>query len=549
MRMIPPVMVSDNHSGAERQVFALLQGLDDEGEGWRCFHSLNLAHHEYKVLGELDFLVLTPRGLMVLEVKGGGVSCNNGLWTFTDRFGTVHRRSESPFQQAKSGMFSLRRTLEKTLSVGVLDRFAFGYGAIFPDCEFDVRSIEWPPEVVLDARRIRADKGLRRYLRGLLTYWRGAARVHATASREDLDNVTRLLRPDFDLVPSLRARADQLGTAMERLTEAQYAILDAVEAQPRLICEGGAGTGKTFLAVEAARRHAARGQRVLVTARSPHLVRFLAERLAPTQAHVKTYPFTTASRPGNRSYDVLVVDEGQDVLDLEALAELDSVLVGGIEQGIWRVFVDVNNQSALLGHFTREGLDLLEACRGVPIRLSRNCRNTHEIVIQTKLRTGADLGTASAGHGPPFRIRYHDNEGEAVMNLTEYLESLDAEGVSPGQITILSAGHLSDSCASRLPAALRRRVSVFEPSSEWPSGSTVVSEIADFKGLENDFVALVDIERLGSTLHDMSLLYVAMSRARTGLWMGAHHRVEAALEDLAVRNLPLVEKDIENAAR
>ena len=44
---------------------------------------------------------------------------------------------------------------------------------------------------------------------------------------------------------------------MQRLTNEQYERLDAFESTPGSCVFGGAGTGKTFIAPEMARRHAA----------------------------------------------------------------------------------------------------------------------------------------------------------------------------------------------------------------------------------------------------------------------------------------------------
>jgi predicted RecB family endonuclease len=83
MRMIPSVPL-DTESGGEKIVFDLLEETD-LGPHARAFHSLNISEHDYKLCGELDFVVLCPDGLFVLEVKSGRVSLHDGLWTYTDR--------------------------------------------------------------------------------------------------------------------------------------------------------------------------------------------------------------------------------------------------------------------------------------------------------------------------------------------------------------------------------------------------------------------------------------------------------------------------------
>ena len=43
--------------------------------------------------------------------------------------------------------------------------------------------------------------------------------------------------------------------------------------------------------------------------------------------------------------DVIFVDEGQDLLQISTIAELDRILVHGFEKGSWRWFMDNQNQA------------------------------------------------------------------------------------------------------------------------------------------------------------------------------------------------------------
>ena len=83
----------------------------DLGEGWTAYHSLNCSEHAYKHWAEIDFLVVGPEAILVLEVKGGRVHCKDGLWTYTDRFGRSRTSSEGPYGQARSAMYALRGSL------------------------------------------------------------------------------------------------------------------------------------------------------------------------------------------------------------------------------------------------------------------------------------------------------------------------------------------------------------------------------------------------------------------------------------------------------
>ena len=105
MRLVPPKL-NDSATGSEKKVFSLLREIDI-GEGAVALSSLNLAEHEYKRWAEVDFVLVMEGGLIVVEVKGGKVSCVNGLWRFEDRWGRVIEKSESPMAQAQSGYSSL----------------------------------------------------------------------------------------------------------------------------------------------------------------------------------------------------------------------------------------------------------------------------------------------------------------------------------------------------------------------------------------------------------------------------------------------------------
>ena len=90
MRVIPNIIHRDTKSDAEREVFNLLKNLE-MGPGWTALHSLNVSKHQYKQWCELDFVIVGPEGIIVLEVKGGRVECKDGIWHFTHRFDEVQK--------------------------------------------------------------------------------------------------------------------------------------------------------------------------------------------------------------------------------------------------------------------------------------------------------------------------------------------------------------------------------------------------------------------------------------------------------------------------
>ena len=241
---------------------------------WFAMHSLNLPRHKYKRFGEIDFVVCGPDGLFVLEVKGGKVSCNDGIWETTNRYGETKLLRESPFSQAELALHGLRKKLPTTLS----RVFVEGYGVVMPDVSQLPDSAEWDRAVRADSRDFRQfEQWLKRFIR----YWRAKDPRKPTASPWQLKELQQHLRPDFEAIVPLHVSTHDVETRIARLTEDQLGLIDVVEANPRGICSGGAGTGKTMLALELAKRWGASGMKTALVCHSPWLKRYLERKAVP----------------------------------------------------------------------------------------------------------------------------------------------------------------------------------------------------------------------------------------------------------------------------
>ena len=530
--MYPPAPAESTSSDAERRVFDLLA--NTAMEDTFALHSLTLTRHEYKAVAEADFVVVSPRGILVLEIKGGGVSCADGIWVYEDRHGQRHRSSEGPFKQAQSAMYALRGRLEAADPRGT-DGFAFGFGVVTPDCPLNVDATEWDDATLIDLPRLAGRKDMEQLLSKLYQYWESRRSRSGRLFGQQLSQIRQLLRPDFEKVPPLGAKTADLSGRMLRLTEIQYSVLDFVAAHHRVLITGGAGTGKTLVALEAARREAADGRRVILVVESPVLAAYLEPRVSDgvPVATIDTLP--TREAP----FDALVMDEAQDLMSLEALEQLDDLVGGSLLTGRWRIFYDSNNQTGIRGRFEQAAYDLLlESASGPPLDLARNCRNTSEIVRQTQLTTGADLGVAMAGAGPPVHFERFTDTHSCAAEVEAHLERLiDHEYVDPSTITILTDEGLGG-CLGLLPKRWRKRLVTVGRvvAADWPPTNVSVATVRDFKGLENDFVLLVDIaaDSLGRQL---SYMYVGMSRARAGLWIAVPEGVWSELARLQKENL------------
>ncbi|MCF1431070.1 MAG: NERD domain-containing protein [Shewanella sp.] len=515
--MIPSQPLATD-SKLEPQVFDQLRLAFSGGDknGWFAMHSLNLPRHEYKRFGEIDFVVCGPEGLFVLEVKGGRVSCHDGIWETTNRYGETDRLKESPFSQANSALHGLLKKLPDTISKA----FVVGYGVIMPGVERLPDSAEWDRAVLADGRDFRQfEKWLERFIR----HWRAKDTNKPAASPSQLKALQQFLRPDFEAVVPMHVSVHDVEARIVRLTEDQLRWVDAIEVNPRVICSGGAGTGKTMLALELARRWCAAGMKTVLACHSPWLKRYLERHAVPgLTVSLADSIHVTARRAGIDKFDALIVDEGQDILNMDALDMLDSFLSGGISEGRWCFFHDVNNQSGLCGSYVPDAYEYLSSSNPLQIPLKTNCRNTLPILQRIQGYLNADVGNSGVGDGPAVREVYVADTDSAIKALEKELHDLvDGEGFNPGDIVVLSPVLFSQSWTSSLSDNMRNSITVLDDASPRNINRHTIgfAQIGDFKGLESEVVVLVDMPRPGYSESLRSLHYVGMSRARALLSM------------------------------
>ena len=520
MRMVP-ALPHDTGSQAEKRIFERLRAAFDDR--YAAFHSLKPTRHPHKRFPEIDFVICGPGGLYVIEVKGGSISCHDGVWQYRDRYGRSTPSHEGPFRQAETALRGLMGDLRANLPADVLDRFVTGYGVVFPDCDWTSAGAEWDPEMLTDARRSR---DLQTWLHSLFEYWREREGRQARPDGDDLERVQTYLRPEVDAPAAgsdirLFEQVEDVGRRIARLTNDQMRMADVAEANPRVLCAGGAGTGKTFLAERLARRWAEAGLQVALVCRSPWLRHFLASRLPMPGLTVSLIDGVRLDcrRAGLERFDALIVDEGQDLFEMRCIETLDSVLAGGLEAGRWCWFHDLNNQ-ALTPRYERRAKNYLESLDPVRMPLRINCRNTRIILEWIQDTLGADLGVRGAGSGPEVRRRTATGRQASADRLAREIDDLViAGGLAPGSVTVLSPFDLEESSIALLPADAARRVRRLDAYSmrDIPGDKVGFARIEEFKGLENEAIVVVDLPAPDGDDRKTAEHYVAMSRARSVL--------------------------------
>jgi hypothetical protein len=276
-----PNTVDPSAPTSERRVFDLLKCIPDSQQ-WTVLHSLGLSNSYSGGYGEVDFVVIIPdSGIVCLEVKGGGVSCTNGKWSTVDQHGGRHDYKRSPFAQVREGMWKLVNAIrahfgENSLEAGC----AIGWAVVFPDITSPPPTTEFRRDEVIDRNDLQGDWKARLMNTPSLL---AAQRNRGTPSRSTCERLLKFLRPDFERIGTISSDLWDTEERIRSLTEEQYAVLDALATNRTCLVYGPAGTGKTLLAVEAAKRSASNGHPTLLTCFNRNLGRWLSRSVEGVQ--------------------------------------------------------------------------------------------------------------------------------------------------------------------------------------------------------------------------------------------------------------------------
>lgn len=491
-------------------------------------------------------MVVSPHGILVLEVKGGRISVDKGIWYTTNEDDEKNQLNESPLVQAESARDALQRLLEDKLSVPLLKKLMFGFAVMFPDVKIGEVGVELTREQVFDV--IDWDrKNLGRWVQGLYQFWMERTRKSSPISEEELATVNKSLRNEFDRDISLLSRVGDAWSELITLTEQQFRAVDFILANRRVVIEGGAGTGKTLVARKAARTLDAMGYSVLFICRSPVLASMLANELKESNVRVVNFLQLKEliARGSAPEFDALVVDEAQDILESESFDILDGVINGGIQSGRWYFFMDPNKQSSLYAHTSAEVYELIRECAFV-VPLTLNCRNTQQIALHTLMYTGGSIGDCPvvAGGLPVLwkGMDYDSREKLATLLDQQLVKWIDEESVLPGQITLISFVPYENSVVQLLNKRWKRRITVINENygEVWQDTQLTFATVREFKGLENRYVFLIDLEHAPERENVINEFYVAMTRANTVLCMPLPLDRKPWFESLKNRNATAV---------
>lgn len=499
--------------------------------------------------GETDFLVCHPdHGYLCIEVKGGGIGfdASIGEWFSVDRHQQKHPIN-NPISQALKAKYSIRSKLNehprwRDLALGNVLR---GHAVFFPDVgDANVPSRpDMPAALIGSAKTLQDPKA---WIDAAFAYWGNDAGSFTPIGRRGIDVIREVFARSFVAAPLVSSRlADQEARRLV-LTKDQMRILDFLRSHRRVAVSGGAGTGKTVLALEKARRLASEGFKTLLTCYNRQLADHLASlcsgmsnldvmsfhqlchrqvervnrstgRDLVAEAKV-TYPgkdlydvqlpnaFAYSLDVLSDRYDAIVCDEGQDFRE-EYWVPLELLLYDYERSPLYVFYDDNQNIYARASSFP---------IREEPFTLTTNCRNTAPIHLAAyRHYKGVPVSPPAIEGDDVQLVASSGRDVQAAKINARIVDLIARQGVDAGDITVL----IADALRKADYYAALRRLPLPKPASWLEEGirsndTILIDTIQRFKGLESPIVILWGLDTIDLTRSE-ELLYVGMSRAKS----------------------------------
>jgi ATP:corrinoid adenosyltransferase len=511
----PPNKPRSTESHAELAVYdALSKQLP---RGWYAWHSLRIrvpGHPD----AEADFIIADPAGgVLILEVKGGRIEERDGLW-----FSNGKLLKPAPREQAHRFLNELLQLLRSK----DIRPPPCGIATCFPDTEFSsqpaqsdlagtvigAQDLHWLDQALPALMQTALVKGFRAKGPWLRT-------IH------DLWGERWVPKMDF----GLRARIEM--EERLRLDDEQFAVLEGLLENVSVLVTGGAGTGKTVLALTLARKLAEAGKKVLMLCFTEALAHWLRSqvdlpnlavwpikryavellRLAGREPAVEeTAAFWNSVVPkavlevlsvDNPGWDAVVVDEVQDLNDYDWLM-IEELSRNGIrwafqdpEQSFW---TDRHTPDQLFQ--TRYQLSKKYRCTAPVLQLAQ-CYLSGE--PEASMPRGLDSESVA--------IRSCPGPGKVIESIANEINGFKRSGLAGSDIVVLSLRGAGEPGAIVHCDRIGTHQVVRADSPQ--AGSSVVTEtFLRFKGLERSAVIITDVGLAIEKPDYRKRMYIALTR-------------------------------------
>jgi hypothetical protein len=512
--------------------------------------------------GEADFTILSQHGgVLAVEVKGGGVSFDaaTGLWFSVDRNGEQHAIKD-PFKQASKERHALLDQITGHASWRQWSgkRLTIGHAVMLSDI-VDSSSLLGPGRQ-RELVGVNADiQNIAQWYERVMRFWREVNDDALGAKGVRL--IEDILCKSIEVRPVLRAAVDDAEQQRIRLTANQAKVFRVIGGRRRAVVSGGAGTGKTVLAVEKAKVLANAGLRVLllcynrpladslsiglkdeplIQAQSYHQLCDQRIRQANQKGHdilkeaVEAYPGTgdrhrfdvqipyalaLSADVLEERFDALLVDEAQDFSDEYWLGV--EMLLRDQDNGHLYIFIDENQ--AL---YPRKAKLPVE---DEPFYLTNNCRNTAPIhEAGYRFYEGIPIDPPEL-HGQDViwsGLDKVETQADAVAKRVH--QWIHVEGLKPEDVAVLVAKRPKSFVYELLNQRAEAAGAEWAFEAHGKAKCVLVDTVARFKGLEAQAVVLWVGDDVVDEAH-WETLYVGTTRAKSLLYLVGSSKVVRVL--------------------
>lgn len=523
-KMIPNIIGYDefNNSVGEKRIYEALKSLPDD---YIIFYSVNWQreYNDNIICGESDFTIFNPsRGMLVIEVKSGGIRHDEfGWYQINSNTNEEIKLKRDPLIQANRSKFTFLELFNEKLDgyTKVMVESAVWFPSINDKKSLGILPPNYSPDIVLTEQDLVNPLIS---LEKIYDYYRMPEKK--SLNLELSNKVIEVLSPYFKIVPSLKTTINEEEFIFNRLTSEQSYLLDYLEEQNVATIQGGAGTGKTMLAVEKAKRASSTGK-VLFLCFNKMLLETLKTAIDKEKYNVDVYslPGLFCKQTGlvgnfdnddisnylnsifseKWEYKHIIIDEGQDFLEnhLRALSSLAE-----LKKGCFYVFYDKNQIVQL-----KQELNWLNSveCRLV---LTTNCRNTKSIAITSNKAIKVDkikMRHEINGKKPVFYVK---NSSKDVYDcLYKIIKDYLDQGLLLNNIVILTAKTEDTSCLKGINSIGPYKIT----NNIFRNSEILFTTARKFKGLEADIVLLIDVDDKNFNNDEgRRIFYVGASRAK-----------------------------------
>lgn len=542
-RLVPKLKLSEIRNVSERKVATVLvQQLPDSNV---VIHSFNWVRRESRTIieGECDFVILDPNyGFLFVEVKGGIMKYlpDEDIWV---RFLSGDDRTKevnNPFEQVRRNMYAILKYVKSNLDCTDFP-YTYGYAVMFPDGVFQGQlPASALREQIFDANTLNQ---MQIAVNRVFKLFHRKSRIDM--STQQFKRLRQALMPEFDIIPVLYRSIEDQEAMLHRATEDQKNSLRVLREHNIAAIRGGAGTGKTLLAIAKAQELAGKGIRTLLVCYNRALRDWLLEILSDdfgdllsiytyhsladdfcklaeiefvgsfSEPDQKFWNEIAPDRlvqacdrlPSDQKFDAVVVDEGQDFPSLW-WDSIEYVFRNPDQKSCYYVFFDPRQK------FDRKNPVELPDEFGRPYSLDINCRNTSEIarhcatIINEEITTKADMPS-----GLPPQI--HTEKGwpsafQTAHRIAKELCRPDKHGLKFSQVVILTPGYAKKHWPNKA-----KETEIVDAINLWRNNKSILTaSLHQFKGLEADAVILLTPTSPQSGRGNDTENYVACSRAK-----------------------------------